>query len=200
MNAPQPHPPTLKIASERPAPSLELGRPQRAVYDLMREGALRGDILDVGCGAGENALMLAAHGLTVTGVDDSPAALVRARKKAAERAVATSFVDADLLRLGQLGRAFDCALDVGTLHRFAPVERSAYARSLRCVLRPGARLYLLVFGEHERGHGGPRRITQQEIRAAFADGFHVESIADARFESLIFPGGANAWLATLTRL
>jgi hypothetical protein len=89
---------------------------------------------------------------------------------------------------------------VGTLHRFAPVERAAYARSLRSVLVPGAQVYVLVFGEHEGGHGGPRRISQAELRAAFADGFTVDAIADARFESLIFPGGANAWLATLTRL
>ena len=198
MNATQP---MLKVADGKPPSlSLDLGRPQRAIYDLVQASAFAGETLDVGCASGEHALMLAAHGLRATGVDDAPAALLRAQKKARERGLAVDFHTLDLLRLPALGRTFDGAIDVGTLHRFAPGERAAYARSLRGVLRAGARLHVLVFGEHEVGHGGPARITQAELRGAFADGFSVDGIVASRFESLIFPGGAHAWLATLTRL
>jgi SAM-dependent methyltransferase len=193
--------PILTLAcAPAPSPSLDIGRPQRVVHQLMEAGAFAGAILDVGCASGEHTLMLAAHGLDTTGVDDAPAAIARAQKRAGARRPNAAFAVADLLRLSTLGRLFDGALDAGTLHRFAPAERAAYARSLRSVLAPGAHLHLLVFGDHERGHGGPRRISQAELHATFADGFVVERIADARFESLIFPGGANAWLATVTRL
>jgi SAM-dependent methyltransferase len=182
-----------------PSLSLDIGRPQRVVYELMQAGAFSGAVLDAGCASGEHALLLAAHGLTVAGVDDQAGPLARAQKQALARQLDAAFVLADLPRLPSLGRAFDCALDVGTLHRFSPAERLVWGRSLRDALVPGGRLYVLVFGDHERGHGGPPRISQAELRAAFADGFTVADIADARFESLIFPGGANAWLATLCR-
>ncbi len=212
MNAVQPRMKTVASLGGAPprstAPSLDLGRPQRAMYELLEAHAFSGAVLDIGCGSGEHALMLAAHGLVAVGVDDAPAAIARAQKKARERGLRVDFVLGDLARLDGNGellrlagprRAFDCALDAGTIHRFAPAERAAYARSLHAALVPGGRLFVLCFGEHERGHGGPARITQAELGATFADGFVIERIADARFESLIFPGGANAWLATIRR-
>jgi SAM-dependent methyltransferase len=198
MNVSQP----ISQEAHGPTPSLalDLGRPQRAVYELMETGAFTGAVLDVGCASGEHALLLAAHDLTVMGVDDQPGLIARARRQAHARHLDVDFALADLLSLSALGRVFDCGLDAGTLHRLAPAERPAYAHSLRSVLAPGAHLYVLVFGDHERGHGGPLRISQDELHAAFAEGFSVEKIVDSRFESHIFPGGANAWLATLRRL
>jgi SAM-dependent methyltransferase len=197
MNVSQP----IALLPRGPAPSLalDLGRPQRAVYVLMEAGAFAGAVLDVGCASGEHTLLLAAHGLTVTGMDDQPPLIARAQRQAHDRHLEADFALVDLLRLPALGRVFDCALDAGTLHRFAPAERPIYARSLRGVLAPGGHLYVLVFGDHERGHGGPARISQDELRVTFSEGFTVETIVDSRFESHIFPGGANAWLATLTR-
>src|SRR5690606_34658504 len=56
----------------------------------------RGAALDVACGAGRNALFLAATGRTVDAVDVSSVALERARRSAAERGVAVRFLEADL--------------------------------------------------------------------------------------------------------
>jgi SAM-dependent methyltransferase len=187
-------------AAEDPALVHDLGRPQRAIFDLVAAGAFRGDVLDAACGTGEHALLLAAHGLGACGVDDSPAAIARAGRKAQLRGLAAEFVVADLLDLGSLGRRFDCAVDAGMLNRCQPRDRVAWARSLHAALAPGARLYTLCIGDHERGPGGPPRVSQAELRALFCDGFTVERIDDARFESVIFPGGANGWLARVKRL
>ena len=53
---------------------------------------------------------------------------------------------------------------------------------------------------------GPRRISQQEIRDAFHDGWKVKQIEPTRFESIprpdgpkFSPGGPKAWLATIER-
>jgi SAM-dependent methyltransferase len=68
-------------------------------------------VLDSGCGTGENTLLAAAHGADAVGVDLSGRAVARARAKAAERGLAARFETGDVLRLGDLGLAFDTVID-----------------------------------------------------------------------------------------
>ena len=65
-------------------PPWDIGRPQPAFVRLADEGLLRGQLLDAGCGRGEQALLAAAHGADAMGVDISPSAIGQARRKAAE--------------------------------------------------------------------------------------------------------------------
>jgi cyclopropane fatty-acyl-phospholipid synthase-like methyltransferase len=182
-----------------PALAWDVGRPQRAIYDLETAGRIGHEVLDVGCGIGEQALFLAARGHVVCGVDPSEVAIARALKRARERRLAVAFVTAELDALAELGRAFDCAVDVGSLHRVAAAERARYATSLRAALKPGGRLFLLCFGDHERAPGGPPRVTQAELRRLFAAGWRIDAVEAARIESHTWPGGANAWLLSATR-
>ncbi len=59
---------------------------------------------------------------------------------------------------------------------------------------------MLAFSELEPGEHGPRRIKQQEIRAAFADGWRIDWIRAAIFEGLKQPAGYRAWLSSITRV
>lgn len=56
----------------------------------------RGRALDVACGAGRNALFLAAQGFRVSAVDISAVALERGRRAAAERGLEIEWLCADL--------------------------------------------------------------------------------------------------------
>ncbi len=56
----------------------------------------RGRALDVACGAGRNALHLAAHGFSVTALDISAVALARGRRAAAEHGLVVEWLCADL--------------------------------------------------------------------------------------------------------
>lgn len=47
----------------------DIGRPQRAFVEAA--DAIRGRVIDIGCGTGDLALWLAENGRTVTGVDFS---------------------------------------------------------------------------------------------------------------------------------
>ena len=181
----------------------EIGRPQPAVERLAAAGAFAGRVLDIGCGSGENALLVASHGLEVVGVDASPIAIEAARNKATARNLTTRFEVADVLALGKvraLDKPFDSALDSGCFHVFSDEERPRYAQSLAAVLRPGATVHLLCFSEHETRSGGPRRVTRDELYATFSDPFHVDSIEPTQFGANIFEGGAKAWLATIVHL
>src|SRR6185369_5853792 len=63
-----------------PAP-WDLGQPQPAVVRLAAEGGFTGAVIDVGCGTGDNALHVAALGVSVLGVDVAETALALARAK-----------------------------------------------------------------------------------------------------------------------
>ncbi len=72
-------------------PPWDIGRPQPTFVRLADSGLLCGRVLDVGCGTGEHALLAAACGADVVGVDVSPRAINQARGKAAERGVTARF-------------------------------------------------------------------------------------------------------------
>ena len=69
---------------------------------------------------------------------------------------------------------------------------------LRAVVPPDGRYFLLCFSVRQPGVFGPRRISQDEIRTAFADGWWVDSIEPAMIDSAMQPAAAHAWLAALT--
>ena len=182
-------------------PPWDIGRPQPAFVRLADGGLLRGRVLDAGCGSGEHALLAAARGADVVGVDVSPRAIERARRKAGERGLAVRFEVADALRLGELGLTFDTVIDSGLFHVFDDADRARYVTSLASVLRSGGTCYLMCFSDRQPGTMGPRRVSQEELRAAFSDGWSVASIVAEAFE--VNPGlgtpTVQAWLATIRR-
>lgn len=179
-------------------PPWDIGRPQSAFLALHRDGRIRGEVLDVGCGTGEHVLMAAAAGLEALGIDTSPRAIAAAERKAAERSLGARFLVGDALELAKLGKRFDTVVDCGLFHVFPDEARDRYVRSLAAATLPGGWYFLLCFSEHQPGDQGPRRVTQQEIRDSFADGWKVESIEAAELE-LAGGGGAAAWLAAIER-
>lgn len=181
-------------------PPWDVGRAQPVFVALADAGEIAGDVLDVGCGTGENALHLAARGRSVWGVDAVPAAIEKARTKARERDLAATFVVHDALELGTIGRTFDCAIDSGLFHVFSDDDRTRFAKSIAAALRPGARYHVLCFSDRQPGDWGPRRVTQAEIRATFESGFRVDGIVEATFETnLADSPRIRAWLASMTR-
>src|SRR5215203_6379149 len=90
---------TFDEAYETGTPPWVIGEPQPAVVELERSGAIRGTVLDPGCGLGEHTILLAGLGYDVLGVDFAPHAVELARKNAAAHGVRARFRIADALRL-----------------------------------------------------------------------------------------------------
>lgn len=185
-------------------PDWDLGRPQSAYRALAEEGAIRGRVLDVGCGTGEHVLMCADLGLEVTGVDFAPAALRAAEKKAVDRGLRARFLLHDARKLGDLGESFDTVLDCGLFHILGDEDRAAYIDSVRTVLVPGGHYYILCFsdqqpGEQQPGKQGPRRSSREEITTVFTNGWQIDSINRTTLDSDHYPGGLRGWLVDLIR-
>ena len=179
----------------------DIGRPQPAFARLADRGLLSGHVLDAGCGTGEQALLAAARGAQVMGVDVSPRAIGRARAKAAERDLAARFEVADALNLVPFGLTFGTVIDCGLFHVFDDEARARYVASLGSVLEPGGTCYLMCFSDRQPGGFGPRRVSRDELRSAFSDGWAITDITAAAFE--LNPGlpigSAQSWLATIRR-
>jgi ubiquinone/menaquinone biosynthesis C-methylase UbiE len=176
-----------------PAP-WDIGAPQPALAAV----PLAGTVLDAGCGTGEHALMAAAQGHRVLGVDVAETAVQIAREKAAQRGLDVEFAVADALRLNALGRIFDTVLDCGLFHTFDGDERRAYVAGLAAVTRPGARVHVLCFSDTGEGPLGPHPVSEVDVRAAFAD-WDIVSLVPARIITRFAAEGASAWRLTAAR-
>jgi SAM-dependent methyltransferase len=178
----------------------DTGRPQPAFQRLAAGGGLVGRVLDAGCGTGEHALLAASLGHDAVGVDIAATAIDLARAKAADRGLAARFVVGDALRMSDLGEEFDTVLDCGLFHSFDDDERALFAKSLASIVTVGGRYHMLCFSDRQPGNWGPRRVTQDEIRASFANGWVIDSIEPAVLEITIDPAGAQAWELAATRV
>jgi cyclopropane fatty-acyl-phospholipid synthase-like methyltransferase len=186
--------------SYRGTPPWDIGRPQKEFVQLEENGRILGDVLDVGCGTGENILFMATRGHRVLGVDSAELAVKKAKQKAKERGISADFKLWDALRLGELGRRFDTAIDCGFFHTLSDEGRVIFERNLGSVVKKGGRYFMLAFSDEEPDWGGPRRVTKQEIRDTFAAGWKVESIQKARFEDHFHGDGGKAWMSTISRV
>lgn len=179
----------------------EVDRPQPAVVTMAGQDGFTGRVLDVGCGTGENSLYLASRGLSVLGIDAAPAAVERARSKAAERGLTAEFSVADAFDLGALGRHFDTVLDSAFLHVWGDQvcgdadRRSDYAAQLALVLPAGGHVHLLQISD--LATGDYPKITRAEITDTFAEGWTLDRIQAATYATT--SGDVPAWQVSLRR-
>ena len=100
-------------------------------------GKVRGKrILEVGCGGGQNAIVLAKWGASCTGVDPSDAQLAHARKLAQEHGVEVQFANGMAEDLGSFpAESFDLVLSSYAFDYVSDIQQ-AYREVWR-VLKPG---------------------------------------------------------------
>ncbi len=104
-------------------PPWDIGAAQPAIVRVAERGLIRGSVIDVGCGTGDNAVYLAARGLDVVGVDAAPTAIARAQEKSRLDGGRAEFVVADALALDRLERTFDTSIDSGLFHTLTDPDR-----------------------------------------------------------------------------
>lgn len=149
--------------------------------------------VDLGCGTGANVVYLAESGFAVTGVDFSPVALRKARRRAEEAGVAhrCRFVEADLTEpaTAAIGGPFDLLVDFGTLDDLGAAGRAALARNVAGLARPGALfLFWCFYAARDElpwiSFAGPSRLAPAiepgEEQALFGDAFTIERFGPER--------------------
>jgi SAM-dependent methyltransferase len=109
--------------------------------ERLAEGPGVGDLaLDLGCGNGRHAELLAARAARVVGVDLSRAVLSVARDRARKRGYALATVQADATILPVAPRTVDAAVYVAAIHHLPDrAQRVGSLDELARVLAPGGR-------------------------------------------------------------
>jgi release factor glutamine methyltransferase len=159
--------------SEDPTPLLALA--------LTAGWLKRGDrVLEVGCGLGTNTEWLVRHGIEVTAVDLSRAAIWRARRRLRKHGLAAKLYAADFLR-GLDEPPFDVVLDRATLHSFPAGEyRARFAARLASLVKSGGSALLVEMRPTPDAPRGmpPFGIGQSDLRELFPPPFDVVSVGE----------------------
>jgi SAM-dependent methyltransferase len=144
-------------------PSWEHNTPPRELLEFIAAHP-PGRAIDLGCGSGTNAIILAQNGWQVTAVDVAILALYRARRKAKRAKVAPHFRLGDAARLRGIREKFDLALDVGCFHNLGSRKR-LYLNRLEQILAPNG-FWLLYAHLLPRADNATHGISQTDIEEA----------------------------------
>jgi SAM-dependent methyltransferase len=156
--------------------------------------------IDLGCGAGANAIYLAQKGFDVTGVDYAKAAIEKAQARAKEAGVQINFIMDDLTNLRHVSGTFDFLLDYGVLDDLRLPQREPYLQNMLPLTHPGSRFLLWGFEYPLRWwerylpfYDIP--FASGEIEQRFGPYFEIERIA-GKLDWSKFPPGYAAYLMT----
>jgi 2-polyprenyl-3-methyl-5-hydroxy-6-metoxy-1,4-benzoquinol methylase len=116
----------------------DIGQPDFNLIDVVTQTPIRScKVLEVGCGAGDNAIWLAQNGFEVMGIDTSEIALGKAKEKASQADVECQFMLVDFLKNTIAGAPFGFIFDRGCFHSLSHFGsiRPNPPRAWRCLLR-----------------------------------------------------------------
>jgi SAM-dependent methyltransferase len=164
-------------------PPWNIGEPQPELAVLIRDGKVRSDVLDAGCGHAELSLALAADGYTVVGIELTPTAVAAAKEAASERNLPNAtFVQDDITTFTGFDGRFNTIID-STLFHSLPIEgRDGYQQSVFRAAAPGAVYYILVFAKGAfpaELEQKPHEVDEAELREAVGKYWAVDEVRPA---------------------
>jgi len=140
-------------------------QPPELLVELVQTGRIQPcDAVDIGCGAGNYTVWLAAQGFRMTGIDISPAALEMASQRAQDNGVECEFREGDITEnVEGIDVAFDFGYDWEVLHHVFPDKREPFVGNVHRILRPGATYLSVCFSERDQSFGGKGRFRETPL-------------------------------------
>jgi SAM-dependent methyltransferase len=156
----------------------DLGQAAPPLVSLLQsaQAPAPGTLIALGIGRGHDALLFAAQGFEVTGVDFAPSAIAATAAAATQRQLPIHLLESDIFTLpADYAGQFDYVMEHTCFCAIAPVRRPEYVQVVRSLLRPGGE-FIGLFWAHDMAGGPPYGSTPEEIRQLFAADFQVESL------------------------
>jgi SAM-dependent methyltransferase len=157
--------------------------PDQELIDLIENKQIEPDsVLDVGCGAGTDALYCASKGCKVTAIDVSHEAIRIARERAGKAGLEINFTAGNFVDVEFQNESFDFINDRGFFHHIDPGRREKVAVKINSLLKSNGYYYLRCWSDkEEESVRGPYRISKDEIKNTFSKFFKIGEIKDFRF-------------------
>lgn len=155
-------------------------------------------ILDLGCGTGRHALLLAAEGYAVTGVDRSREMLARAETQAHKR---VSFQQGDIRKI-RLDRTFDIAVSLFHVISYLPENRDlrdTFATVSAHLADGGLFIFDCWYGPavlHDRPTVRVKRLADEEsvvLRIVEPMMLPNDNLVDLHYQVLVEDKATGAW-------
>ena len=147
-------------------PPWDAGVPHAELARVLDEYHLKPQtVLEIGCGTGADAILLARRRFEVTAVDCSAIALERARLRAEQQDALLRFVLADVFEFARSAGKFDFVYDAGLYHYVRDSRLEEYFDMLWRVTRPGS-YYLCLAGAPSETpeQDGPPQVGEDDIQ------------------------------------
>lgn len=178
--------------------------PNEAIIRLVKRARFEpyARALDIGCGAGANTWFLARENFTVTGIDGSATALIRAADRIARDGLHADLVQGvipDVFK-GIRDKSFDLAVDSYCLYLLSLDEMFTAINEVHRILRPGGRFISLVFAPATSpavlAEGGGQVLSKPQVFGQFKS-FSVVSVGyESRAEG---ETSVNTWVVSATK-
>jgi len=153
------------------------GQPDRRLVQLINQKRIpKGRVLDMCSGDGTNSIYLASKGFDVFGVDISGTAVRIARQRCEKRKLACAYEVGDVLHLS-FRKTFDFVFDRGCFHHMSKEEKSGYINTVKRLLRPGGKFFLLCFSNKNPPY--KKNLSKEDIRGYFGHDFRIHFIKDS---------------------
>lgn len=157
-------------------------------------------VLELGCGTGTNAILLAQLGFEVTAVDCSPLAIEQAKAKALRVNIGVDWICDDVCSLKTPAEPFPLVFDRGCFHCIRrDVGVDAILAALDRVTTTGSKYIVLTGNANEEREHGPPGLTDAEIRHDLGGLFTIDQLRPFYFEDAGGEQGPLGWSCLATR-
>ncbi len=143
------------------------------------------DVLDIGCGTGNNVIWLQQQGFNATGIDCTEIAIQRAREKAGKVKIDSAFYVHDFMGNNVPGAPFEFTFDRGCFHHFLQFNNlNQFAAKVALVLKNQG-LWMTMTGnaDESREGPGPPQLSARQIVLAVEPYFKIISLIAGHFDT-----------------
>ena len=155
-----------------------------------------GQVLEIGCGTGTNAIWMAKKGSHVIATDISPTAIEEAKRKRDEEGLEIDFRVSNILEeLPSKDDSLDFVFDRGVFHVMTPDDRRTFIDAVAKMLRTNGYWLCLAGNADDKSNPeeeGPPRLKASEVIDLAEEKFEIHSLTRSSF---ILPDGIKklAW-------
>jgi len=181
-------------------PPWDVGEPHAELPRVLDEYGLKPQtVLEIGCGTGADAVLLALRRMEVTAIDCSPIAIERARGRAERCNALLRFVLADIFEFAPTAGSFDMVYEAGVYHALRQYCLERYLDALWRVTRPGSYFLCFAGAPSETTDNGPPQVTENEIHNELGRIFELGHLRPMRLPSVNRPEGHAGWSCLMRR-